>query len=77
MRMGDTETEEFRGRSNDQEDLRQAASALENEDELRVPRTEAELRAGTPEREAGAVNMNMRKRVGTDRERLEAPTMRE
>ena len=76
-RMGDAETGEFRGRSNDQEDLRQAASALENEDELRVPRTEAELRAGTPEREAGAVNMNMRKRVGTDRERLEAPTMRE
>ena len=76
-RMGDTETGEFRGRSNDQEDLRQAASALENEDELRVPRTEAELRAGTREREAGAVNMNMRKRVGTDRERLEAPTMRE
>ena len=79
MRMGDTETGEFRervrGRSNEQEDLRQAASALENEDELRVPRTEAELRAGTPEREAGAVNM--RKRVRTDRERLEVPTMRE
>jgi len=71
--------ERVRGRSNDQEDLPlpQAASALENEDELRVPRTEAELRAGTPEREASAVNMNMRKRVGTDRERLEAPTMRE
>ena len=76
-RMGDTETGEFRGRSNDQEDLRQAASGVENEDELRVPRSEAELRAGTPEHEASAVNMNMRKRVGTDRERLEAPTMRE
>ena len=69
--------ERVRGRSNDHEDLPlpQAASALENEDELRVPRTEAELRAGTPEREASAVNM--RKRVGTDRERLEVPTVRE
>ena len=69
--------ERVRGRSNEQEDLRQAASGVE--DELRVPCTEAELRAGTPEREASAVNMNMnmRKRVGTDRERLEAPTMRE
>jgi hypothetical protein len=34
-----------------------------------------ELRARTREREAGAVNM--RKCVGTDRERLEVPTMRE
>ena len=76
-RMGDTETgdvrERVRGRSNEQEDLRQAASGVE--DELRVPRTEAELRAGTREREAGAVNM--RKRVRPDRERLEVPTMRE
>jgi hypothetical protein len=72
-RMGDTETGDVRGRSNDQEDLRQAASGVE--DELRVPRTEAELRVGTAEREAGAVTM--RKRLGTDRERLEVPTMRE
>jgi hypothetical protein len=76
-RMGDTETGDVRGRvrerSNDQEDLRQAASGVE--DELRVPRTEAELRVGTAEREAGAVNMS--KRVRTDRERLEVPTMRE
>jgi len=74
-RMGDTETGDVRGRSNGQEDLRQAASDLENEDELRVPRTEAELRVGTREREAGA--LNMRKRVRTDREHLEVPTMRE
>jgi hypothetical protein len=72
-RIGDTETGKFRERSNDQEDLRQAASGVE--DELRVPRTEAELRVGTAEREAGAVTM--RKRLGTDRERLEVPTMRE
>ena len=37
-----------------------------DEDELRVQRTEEELRAGTTEREAVAVNV--RKRVSTDRE---------
>ena len=73
MRMGDTETGEFRGHGNGQEGLRQAESDLE--DELRVPRTEEELRADTREREAGAVNM--RKRVRTDRERLEVTTRRE
>jgi uncharacterized protein (TIGR02271 family) len=72
-RMGDTETGEVRGHSNDQEGLRQAESDVE--DELRVPRSEQELRAGTREREAGAVNM--RKRVRPDRERLEVPTGRE
>jgi uncharacterized protein (TIGR02271 family) len=75
MRMGDTETEEFRRHGNDQEGLRQAESDLENEDELRVPRTEEELRVGTREREAGAGNM--RKRVRTNREHLEVPTRRE
>ena len=45
------------------------------EDELRVQRTEEELAAGTREREAGA--LNVRKRVRTDRERLEVPTRRE
>lgn len=73
MRMGDTETGEFRGHGNGQEGLRQAESDLE--DELRVPRTEEELRADTREREAGAVNM--RKRVRTDRERLGVTTRRE
>jgi len=48
---------------------------LRNEDELQVQRTEEELRAGTREREAGAVNV--RKRVRTDRERLEVPTRHE
>ena len=44
-------------------------------DELRVQRTEEELRAGTREREAGAINVS--KRVRTDRERMEVPTRHE
>jgi uncharacterized protein (TIGR02271 family) len=47
----------------------------EREDELRVQRTEEELRAGTREREAGEVRV--RKTVRTDRERMEVPTRRE
>ncbi len=46
-----------------------------DEDELRVQRTEEELRAGTREREAGGVHV--RKRVRTDRERIEVPTRHE
>ncbi len=46
-----------------------------DEDELRVQRTEEELRAGTREREGGGVQV--RKRVRTDRERMEVPTRRE
>jgi uncharacterized protein (TIGR02271 family) len=46
-----------------------------DEDELRVQRSEEELRAGTREREAGA--LNVRKRVVSERERLEVPTRRE
>ena len=44
-------------------------------DELRVQRSEEELRAGTREREAGA--LNVRKRVVTDRQSVEVPTRRE
>ena len=51
------------------------AAGATDEDELRVQRTEEELRAGTREREAGGVHV--RKRVRTDRERLEVPTRRE
>jgi uncharacterized protein (TIGR02271 family) len=47
----------------------------ERDGELRVLRSEEELRAGTREREAGAVNI--RKTVRTDRERLEVPTRHE
>ena len=49
--------------------------STEREDELRVQRTEEELRAGTREREAGEVGV--RKTVRTDRERMEVPTRRE
>ena len=47
----------------------------EREDELRVQRTEEELKAGTREREAGEVGV--RKTVRTDREQVEVPTRRE
>src|SRR5215218_10468170 len=46
-----------------------------DEDELRVQRIEEELRAGTREREAGA--LRVRKRVRTDREQLRVPTRHE
>src|SRR5215212_10070586 len=45
------------------------------EDELRVQRVEEELRAGTREREAGA--LKVRKRVRTDREQISVPTKHE
>ena len=47
----------------------------DGEDELRVQRSEEELAAGTRERQAGAVRV--RKRVRTDRERIEVPTRHE
>jgi uncharacterized protein (TIGR02271 family) len=75
VRMGDTETGEFRGHSRDQEGVNQPGDDLEDEDELMVQRTEEELRAGTREREAGA--MRVRKRVRTDREQISVPTRHE
>jgi uncharacterized protein (TIGR02271 family) len=75
MSMGDTETGEFREHDRNQEGLSQPGSDLQDEDELRVQRSEEELLAGTRERVAGSVNV--RKRVRTDRERLEVPTRRE
>ena len=76
MREGDTETGEFRGHSEDDEGVNQSGSDdLEDEDELRVQRTEEELRAGTREREAGA--LNVRKRVRTDREQVRVPKRHE
>ena len=76
MREGDTETGEFRGHSEDDEGVHQShGSDLEDEDELRVQRTEEELRAGTREREAG--RLNVRKRVRTEREQVRVPTKRE
>jgi uncharacterized protein (TIGR02271 family) len=75
MSMGDTESGEFREHDRNQEGLSQPGSDLEDEDELRVQRSEEELKAGTREREAGA--MKVRKRVRTDREQLEVPTKHE
>ena len=76
MTMGDTETGEFREHAATDEGVNQShGDDLEDEDELRVQRTEEELAAGTREREAGQVNV--RKRVRTDRERMEVPTRRE
>jgi uncharacterized protein (TIGR02271 family) len=73
--MGDTESGEFREHDRNQEGLSQTGSDLEDEDELRVQRSEEELVAGTREREAGS--MKVRKRVRTDRERIEVPTKHE
>ncbi len=76
MREGDTESGEFRGHAEADEGVNQSrGSDLEDEDELRVQRSEEELRAGTREREAG--RMNVRKRVRTDREQVRVPTKRE
>jgi uncharacterized protein (TIGR02271 family) len=76
MSMGDTETGEFREHAIADEGVNQSrGDDLEDEDELRVQRTEEELRAGTREREAGGVNI--RKRVRTDREQIEVPTRHE
>jgi uncharacterized protein (TIGR02271 family) len=75
VRMGDTESGEFRDHSREQEGVNQPGDDLEDEDELRVQRSEEELRAGTREREAGG--MNVRKRVRTDREQVRVPTKHE
>ena len=75
VRIGDTETGEFRGHGREQEGVNQPGDDLEDEDELRVQRTEEELRAGTREREAGA--LRVRKRVRTDREQISVPTRHE
>ena len=75
MSMGDTESGEFREHDRNQEGVSQPGSDLQDEDELRVQRSEEELVAGTREREAGSVKV--RKRVRTRRERVEVPTRRE
>ncbi len=75
MSMGDTESGEFREHDRNEEGVAQSGSDLEDEDELRVQRSEEELRAGTREREAGS--MRVRKRVRTDRERIEVPVKHE
>jgi uncharacterized protein (TIGR02271 family) len=76
MSMGDTESGEFREHDRNDEGVSQSrGDDLDDRDELRVQRSEEELRAGTREREAGA--MKVRKRVRTDRERIEVPVKHE
>jgi uncharacterized protein (TIGR02271 family) len=76
MSMGDTESGEFREHDRNDEGVTQSrGDDLDDQDELRVQRSEEELRAGTREREAGA--MRVRKRVRTDRERIEVPVKHE
>lgn len=50
-------------------------SGVSGKDKMRVQRSEEELRVGTHEHEAG--NVNVRKRVKTERERLNVPKRRE
>jgi uncharacterized protein (TIGR02271 family) len=76
MIMGDTETGEFREHAAHDEGVHQSrGDDLADEDELRVQRSEEELIAGTRQREAGSIRV--RKRVRTDRERIEVPTRHE
>ncbi len=73
-----TDDRRERGRSQeygrDQESVRER-DRLGDEDEIRVQRSEEELRAGTREVEAGA--MKIRKRVRTDHEQIRVPKRRE
>jgi uncharacterized protein (TIGR02271 family) len=73
--MGDREGGEFREHGVHEEGAAEPGGDLDDRDELRVQRTEEELRAGTREREAGGVNV--RKRVRTDRESIAVPKKRE
>jgi uncharacterized protein (TIGR02271 family) len=76
MTIGDREGGEFHEHSPAAEGVAgEGREDLEDEDELRVQRSEEELRAGTREREAGS--LKVRKRVRTDREQIEVPTRHE
>lgn len=75
MSMGDREGGEFHEHPPEDEGVGERESDLEDEDELRVGRTEEELRASKRERETGGVNV--RKRVRTDREQMSVPKRRE
>src|SRR5215212_9133227 len=59
----------------DREEYLRGREGVRDEEELRVQRTEEELRAGTREREAGEVRV--RKDVRTDREQVRVPTRHE
>jgi uncharacterized protein (TIGR02271 family) len=72
---GGAATGGLRGRRDEREPLSRSESKPAAEGEIRVQRSEEELVAGTREREAGA--MRIRKRVRTERERLDVPVRRE
>ena len=55
----------------DREEYLRGREGVRDEEELRVQRTEEELRAGTREREAGEVRV--RKDVRTEREQVRVP----
>ena len=77
IREGDVdERGEFREHGHGQEGVNQeVGSDLDDRDEIRVQRQEEALRAGVREREAGQVNV--RKSVRTERERIAVPKKRE
>ena len=76
IRMGDRDQGgQFREHPPGQEGLHEQEDDLNDTDELRVQRTEEELRAGTRERQAGQINV--RKRVRTDREQIRVPKRHE
>ena len=75
---GDTERDRGEYRDRPASPERGGATArgdVAREDEVRVPRSEEELRVGTREGEAGSVNV--RKRVRTEREQVRVPRRRE
>ena len=72
---GGTATGGLRERHDEREALSRHASEPVAEEEIRVQRSEEELVVGTREREAGS--MKIRKRVRTERERLDVPVRRE
>jgi uncharacterized protein (TIGR02271 family) len=73
--MGDREGGEFREHGRGEEGVRGGAQDIADEDELRVQRSEEELRVGVRKREAGQVKV--RKRVRTERETIAVPKRRE
>ena len=76
MTMGDRDRAgEFREHPPGEEGVGEREDDLNDTDELRVQRSEEEIRTGTSEREAG--RLNVRKRVRTDREQVRVPTRRE
>ena len=76
MTMGDRDRGgEFREHVPGEEGVGEREDDLNDTDELRVQRSEEEIRVGTREREAG--RLNVRKRVRTDREQVRVPTRRE